>query len=59
MAAVLVDHNIPLAAKDALSPLFKKMFPNSEIAKRFTSAQTKTTCNGALKLLFRYASLTE
>ena len=44
VAAALVDHNIPLAAADTFSPLFKKMFPDSEIAKSFASARTKTTC---------------
>ena len=50
MAAVIVHNNIPFAAADTFSPLFKEMFPASEIAKSYASARTKTTCivNGAL-----------
>lgn len=56
MAAAIVDNNIPFAAADTFSPLFKEMFPDSEIAKSYASARTKTTCivNGALKPYFRY-----
>lgn len=56
MAAATVDNNIPFAAADTFSPLFKEMFPDSEIPKSFAAARTKTTCivNGALKPYFRY-----
>ena len=49
MAAAIVDNNVPFAAADTFSPLFKDMFPDSEIAKSFASARTKTKCivNGA------------
>ena len=51
MAAAIVDNNVPFAAADTFSPLFKDMFPDSEIAKSFASARTKTKCivNGALR----------
>lgn len=47
---MLVEHNVPLAVSDHLSPLFKDIFPDSEIAKNYASARTKTTCiiNSAL-----------
>lgn len=56
MAAAIVDNNIPFAAADTFSPLFKEMFPASEIAKSYASARTKTTCivNGALTPYYRY-----
>lgn len=59
MAAAIVDNNIPFAAADTFSPLFKEMFPDSEIAKSYASARTKTTCivNGALKPYFRYVCI--
>ena len=43
VANFLVHHNIP-------SPLLKNIFPDSRIAKQFSSARTKVTCmiNGAL-----------
>ena len=46
----LVQHNIPLAAADHFGPLVRDIFPDSEIAKSYRSARTKTTCipNGAL-----------
>ena len=48
VANFLVQHNVPLA--DHLSPLFQNIFPDSEIAKSYASAGTKTTCiaNGSL-----------
>ncbi len=46
----LVQHNIPIAFSDHLSPLLRSAFPDSEFAKSYASASTKTTCiiNGAL-----------
>ena len=41
MAAAIVDNNVPFDAADTFSPLFKDMFPDSEIAKSFASARTK------------------
>ena len=43
-ANALVQHNIPLAVADHLSPLFRDIFPDSDIAKGYASASTKTTC---------------
>ena len=43
MANFLVEHNIPFAAADHLSDLFKTMFPDSTIAANFASKRTKTT----------------
>ena len=40
-AVFITHHNIPLAAMDHLSPLFRDMFPDSNIAKGFSSAWTK------------------
>ncbi len=38
----IVEHNLPLAAADHAGPLFRKMFPDSEIAKQYGCARTKT-----------------
>ncbi|XP_056598364.1 uncharacterized protein LOC130417080 [Triplophysa dalaica] len=38
----IVEHNLPLAAADHAGPLFRKMFPDSEIAKQYSCARTKT-----------------
>ncbi|KAL1268761.1 hypothetical protein QQF64_034124 [Cirrhinus molitorella] len=43
MAATMVQHNIPLAFSDHLSPLLKECFPDSQIAQRYSSARTKTS----------------
>ena len=50
MAYMLVQHNIPLSLADELTPLFRDAFPDSEIAKNFSSRRMKTACviNGAL-----------
>ena len=40
----LVEHNIPLSASDHAGLLFRKMFPDSELAKKYGSAHTTTTC---------------
>ncbi|KAH7957659.1 hypothetical protein HPB52_021088 [Rhipicephalus sanguineus] len=37
----LLEHNIPLTAADHVGPLFGKMFPASDIARRFTGADEK------------------
>ena len=44
MANALVQHNLPLSASKHLTPLMTELFPDSEIAKRFRSRSTKTTC---------------
>ena len=43
-AVFIAHHNIPLSAMDHLSPLFRDIFPDSDIAKGFSSARTKTMC---------------
>ncbi len=45
-----MHHNIPIAVTDHLSPLFKDIFTDSEIAKGYASCKTKTMCivNGSL-----------
>jgi hypothetical protein len=57
IANLLVQHNIPLAVTDHLSPIFKDVFPDSDTAKGYASARTKTTCiiNGSLAPHFRAA----
>ena len=44
VANFMVEHNIPLAVSDHLSPLLREIFPDSGIAKKYASCQTKTTC---------------
>lgn len=39
----LIEHNVPLSAADHAGPLFRKMFPDSDIAKKYGCARTKTT----------------
>lgn len=39
----LVEHNCPLSAADHAGPLFKKMFPDSQIASKYGCGRTKTT----------------
>ena len=38
----LVEHNVPLSVADHFGPLLKKMCPDSEIAKKYACARTKT-----------------
>lgn len=51
VTATMVKHNIPLAFAEHLSPLFREIFCDSEIARSYHSGKTKSTCilNGALK----------
>ena len=55
-AVFKVHHNIPLAAIGHLSPLFRDIFPDSDVAKGFSSARTKTICilNKALRPHFEH-----
>ena len=57
---MLAHHNIPIAVSDHMKPLFKDIFPDSQIAKAYSCAHTKTTCilNGALAKHFQ-SSLVE
>ena len=55
VATALASHNVPLAFADHLSPMLRDLFPDSEIAKRYHSAKTKTMCiiTGALRKLYQ------
>lgn len=39
----LVQHNLPIATADHLGPLFRSIFPDSQIASKYSSARTKTS----------------
>lgn len=39
----VVEHNIAINATDHAGPLFRKMFPDSNIAKQYGAARTKTS----------------
>lgn len=39
----IVEHNLPIAVTDHAGPIFRKMFPDSDIAKKYGCARTKTT----------------
>jgi len=57
IANALVQNNIPLAFTDQLSPVVKDIFPDSDIARGYAAASTKTTClvNGSLAPHFKSA----
>lgn len=59
VATMLVQNNIPLALADELTPLFHDAFPDSEIARNYSSRRTKTACiiNGALAPFFQSSLL--
>ena len=42
-ATLIAEHNLPFTTSDHFSKLCKVMFPDSEIAKKFSSGRTKTT----------------
>ena len=42
-AAFIAEHNLPFLAADHFSKLCKVMFPDRDIAKRFSSGRTKIT----------------
>ncbi|KAL3054101.1 hypothetical protein OYC64_006435 [Pagothenia borchgrevinki] len=44
MAAMLANHNLPLAVTDHLGPLMKECFKDSPTAQDYTCARTKTSC---------------
>ena len=44
VANFIVQHNLPLAVADHLSPLLRDIFPDSETARKYASSRTKTTC---------------
>nr|XP_042913534.1 uncharacterized protein LOC122273560 [Parasteatoda tepidariorum] len=39
----LIEHNIAINASDHAGPLFRRMFPDSEIARKYGCARTKTS----------------
>ena len=39
----LIEQNVPIAVSDHAGSLFRKMFPDSEIAKKYWCARTKTS----------------
>lgn len=39
----LIEHNLPIGCSDHAGPLFRKMFPDSAIAKKYGCARTKTS----------------
>ena len=55
MTNFLVEHNLPFAVTDHLSPLLHNIFSDSDIAKNYACARTKTTCviNGAMAPFFQ------
>ena len=62
MAVVLAQHNLPLAIMDHLSPLFRDIFPDSNVAKSFSAqARRKDLESGQANaewLTHKYARLT-
>ena len=40
---LFTNDNVPIAVSDHAVPLFRKMFPDSEIAKKYCCARTKTS----------------
>lgn len=38
----IAEHNVPVSIADHAGPLFKKMFPDSQIAQQYACARTKT-----------------
>ena len=39
----IVEHNLPLNCADHVGSLLRKMFPENEIAKKYSCARTKTS----------------
>ena len=52
---LIVQHNVPLAVSDHLSPICKEIFEDSEVAQAYGCARTKSMCilNGALAPYFK------
>nr|XP_015930873.1 uncharacterized protein LOC107457258 [Parasteatoda tepidariorum] len=42
-AAFIIEHNLPISCSDHASQLFQNMFPDSKIAKKYSSSRTKTS----------------
>ena len=43
-AKFIVEHNLPISVSDHLGPPFRQIVPDSDIAKNYASAHTKTNC---------------
>lgn len=43
VTAFIVEHNLPFSCADHVGPLLRKIFPTSELAKKYGAARTKTT----------------
>lgn len=41
--AYISEHNLPISCTDHAGPLFRKMFPDSKIAAKYSCGRTKTT----------------
>lgn len=39
----ILEHNLPFEASSHAGPLFRKMFPDSEVAKKYGCSSTKTS----------------
>ena len=39
----VIEHNLPIAVSDHLTPLVQDVFSDSQIAKKYASRRTKTT----------------
>ena len=52
---MIVEHNLPVALADHLGALFKDIFSDSDIAKKYACGSTKMTCiiNGSLAPYFK------
>ena len=44
IAVLMAENNIPLAFSNHLSRMLPKLFPDSKIAQKYSTAATKTTC---------------
>ena len=46
----IAEHELSFLSSDYMTKLYEKMFPDSNIAKRFACSRTKTACilNGAM-----------
>ena len=55
VASMLVKHNIPIALAYEITPLLRDIFPDSEIARNYSSRRTKTACmiNSAIAPFFQ------
>jgi len=50
----VTEHNLPLAINDHFSKLTRRMFPDSEIAKQYSCARTKSLSWYTCRVSFYY-----